>query len=109
MKQNDQSFDMAYELATKALAELSNDDSLHFLMANICGQYLQKFSKAEYHFHEAIRLRPKNPSYSNNLAVLYHRIGRYSDAIQYYRQTLRLDPSHKNAKNNLNKLLKKTK
>lgn len=107
MKQNEQSYDMAYELATKALNELSNDDSLHFLMGNICGQYLQKFTKAEYHFKKAIQLRPENPSYTNNLAVLYHRIGKYSDAIQYYRQTLQINPEHQNAKNNLNKLLNK--
>ncbi|KAH9416126.1 Protein O-mannosyl-transferase tmtc4 [Dermatophagoides pteronyssinus] len=105
LKQNEKSYDQAYELARKALIELPDDDSLYFLIGNICGQYLQKYQEAEQYFLKAIRLKPENPSYLNNLAVLYHKIQRYSDAIYYYQQTLLVNPGHLNAKDNLNKLL----
>ncbi|KPM05867.1 O-linked N-acetylglucosamine transferase, OGT-like protein [Sarcoptes scabiei] len=106
LKQNLNQIPEAVEIIYKAFKSLPEDDGIHFHMANILAKK-KEFSKAEFHFMEAIRLNSNNALYHNNLAVLYHLEGRYSKAIEFYRKTLYLNPIHTAARKNLDILLNK--
>ncbi|HAD03620.1 MAG: hypothetical protein A2091_09675 [Desulfuromonadales bacterium GWD2_61_12] len=58
------------------------------IQAALAQTYQQKkaYAEAERHYLKALQLDHNNPSYLNNLAVLYLETGRWNDAIRTFRQ-----------------------
>ncbi len=77
-----------------SLAKFERSPDTHFNLAatlvrmKIAGARLE----AEQHYLEAIRLRPHYTKAHFNLANLYARSKRFSEAIVHYRESLSLDP-----------------
>ncbi len=97
----------ALQMVYRALEFNADEASLHFLAGNILGQIGQA-EKSEEHFKRAISLSPLTAKYHYNLAVLYHRNKRLSDAKEYYQKALSLDPDHRGAKQQLQVLINKS-
>jgi Flp pilus assembly protein TadD len=85
-------------------AVTKNNDIMHFHL----GQLLLKqgnVDQAIYHWTEAVRIRPSQPTIHKNLAALFAQKGDIDQAIRHYRQALIYRPSDTQARNELQKLL----
>jgi Flp pilus assembly protein TadD len=61
--------------------------------------------QAIYHWNEAVRIKPDQPTIHKGLAVLFTRQGDINRAIYHYRQVLIYKPDDEFARDNLPKLL----
>lgn len=100
LKQKRNYLEEAYQVALKALSYNPNDDTLHFLLANLLGMQNQ-LEDAEFHFKKAIQLNSNKAIYYNNLAVLYHKNKMYPLARMWYEKTLSIEPNRQSTLKNL--------
>ncbi len=56
---------------------------------------------------EQIALNPQNAHYSNDLAIVYEKMGNVDKAIEHYKEAIKKDPSFAKAYNNLGVILYK--
>jgi len=83
-----------------ALAVTGRNHIAHVGLGNV---YLRNdaMTKAEYHYRQAISIRPDDPVALNNLGVIAYRRGALQDAIHYYREAIRFEPNFAKAYYNL--------
>lgn len=100
-------FEDALRLSTQALTQLPDENSILFLRANIFGK-MGRYVEAEQLYRRIITKEPLNYMYHTNLAVLYHRWNKLTDAIDSYKKALNANPEKAlTARENLGKLLKR--
>lgn len=100
-------YDQALRVSDNALKYIPNDTSITFLRANIYGK-LGRYEEAENLYKQVVIKEPLNYLYHTNLAVLYHRWNRISEAIDSYKKALDCDPKRAvTARENINKLINK--
>uniref|UniRef100_UPI00398EF88E protein O-mannosyl-transferase TMTC4 isoform X2 n=1 Tax=Pristiophorus japonicus TaxID=55135 RepID=UPI00398EF88E len=89
----------------EAVKLLPGDHTIMFSFANVLGK-LKKYKESESLFLKALQINPTIASYHGNLAVLYHRWGRFDLAKERYEVALKLDSASPGIVENYN-LLKK--
>ncbi|XP_073818423.1 transmembrane O-mannosyltransferase targeting cadherins 4 [Musca autumnalis] len=100
-------FEKALKVSDEALKYLPNDSSITFLRANIYGK-LGHYEQAEHLYKQVVAKEPLNYLYHTNLAVLYHRWNKITEAIDSYKKALEIEPNRATtARENLNKLINK--
>ena len=77
----------------------------HSNLGSILLDQQHKVLEAEWHFREAIRIRPEYAFGHYNYGNAISAQGRYSEAMDQYRQAIRLMPDHANSHYNLANML----
>jgi len=87
----DRSFQMAFELAQKALAIDDSDDRPHSLLSRLYlqkGQYDKALSEAEL----AVTLNPNGAEAYFGLAAIVGQLGRWEESVLYANKAIRFNP-----------------
>ncbi|MDD2796979.1 MAG: OmpA family protein [Bacteroidales bacterium] len=72
-----------------------------YLKMGICAEVLQRMKPAETNFNNALRLKSQDPQLRLHLGQLYHRQGRYAEAIKQYKSYLEKDSANQLALNGI--------
>ena len=91
----------------KAALALGPNPDVETTLANLLLDQGHTEEAAAYYRHIA-QLDPKSALAHYNLAVSFHRLGRFTDAIAHYQEALRIDPNYPDAKDFLNQALLQT-
>jgi Flp pilus assembly protein TadD len=90
--------------ARKAYDEVLSADSenatAHHGMAMV-SDLSQKWSDAEYHYRQALRIKPQDANLLCDIGYSYLLQNRYSEASRYLDHAIKVNPNHENARMNL--------
>jgi tetratricopeptide (TPR) repeat protein len=81
-----------------------NNDIMHYNLGRLLLSQ-GNVDQAIYHWTEALRIKPDQPTIHKNLAILFTQQGNIDQAIHHYREALKYKPDDAPAYNNLQKLL----
>ena len=83
----------ALSAATEALAELTDDDELHFQVAEILWAQ-EKYGEALTHLNEAISINSRVMLYRCFQISVLSKLERYEDVVERAKDSLLIDPKH---------------
>ncbi|KAL9899305.1 transmembrane O-mannosyltransferase targeting cadherins 4 [Glossina fuscipes fuscipes] len=88
-------------LFASALTVCPNNAKVHYNIARLAQSDTKNYSKAFYHYHEAIRLYPRYEAALMNLGNLYREIGNLNSAEKYLQKAVEVAPNFATAWMNL--------
>uniref|UniRef100_A0A1B0GGJ4 dolichyl-phosphate-mannose--protein mannosyltransferase n=1 Tax=Glossina morsitans morsitans TaxID=37546 RepID=A0A1B0GGJ4_GLOMM len=88
-------------LFTSALSVCRNNAKVHYNIARLAQNDAKNYSKAFYHYHEAIKLYPRYEAALMNLGNLYREIGNLNAAEKYLQKAIKIAPNFATAWMNL--------
>src|SRR5687767_9893503 len=81
--------------AARAAVRLSDGkySSMHFALGSALFD-LKQYAEAAQSYQKAAELSPNDSAAAHNVALSFHNLEFYSDAVRWYRETLRRNPNH---------------
>jgi tetratricopeptide (TPR) repeat protein len=82
-------------VAARAAVRLSDGkySSMHFALGSALFD-LKQYAEAAQAYEKAAELSPNESGSTYNVALCYHNLKFYADAVRWYRETLRRNPNH---------------
>lgn len=95
-----QQLDQARQSFQEVLRVEPNHATAHQGLAMVA-DLTKNWTESDYHYKQALKIRPRDPGLLNDVGYSYLLQGRYQEAASYLDQAVELNPKHEKAQENL--------